>query len=340
MKLGLIGLPGSGKQTIFEALTGLAVDPGQRREDQIGTITVPDERVDRLSELYAPQKTIYAQVEYLLPGRAAVKDNDKASAASNWLRAKECDALIQVVRNFTPYGLSGPDPANDIQLLEEELILADLMVVEKRVERLEKDQKRAKNVHPEEGPLLKRCLEHLDNGEPLRDDTAITAAPLLRGFALLSAKPILYLYNQPDEVPSTTDLPQNGLTIQGKLEQELAQMSVEEAAELQSLYEIEKSAADRVIKRSYEILGQISFFTVGEDEVRAWTIKEGDDAQTAAGAIHSDIQKGFIRAEVLAYDDLMAVGSYANARKQGTVRLEGKTYLVKDGDIAHFRFNV
>ncbi len=131
-----------------------------------------------------------------------------------------------------------------------------------------------------------------------------------------------------------------GFAIQGKLEQELAQMSPEEAAELQSLYDIEKSAADRVIKRSYEILGQISFFTVGEDEVRAWTIKEGDDAQTAAGAIHSDIQKGFIRAEVLAYDDLMAVGSYANARKQGTVRLEGKTYLIKDGDIAHFRFNV
>lgn len=340
MKLGIIGLPGSGKQTIFEALTGLAIDPGQRREDQIGTITVPDERVDRLSTLYAPQKTIYAQVEYLLPGRAAASDNDSAKTASNWMRAKECDALIQVVRNFAPYGLSEPKPEKEIRQLEEELVLADLMVVEKRVERLAKDQKRGKKSNPEEGSLLQRCLEHLNIGEPLRNDAAITSTPLLRGFALLSAKPILYLYNQPDDVPSETELPENGLSIQGKLEQELAQMNPEEAAELQSLYDIEKSAADRVIKRSYEILGQVSFFTVGEDEVRAWTIKEGDDAQTAAGAIHSDIQKGFIRAEVLAYDDLMAVGSYANARKQGTVRLEGKTYLVKDGDIAHFRFNV
>ena len=340
MKLGIIGLPGSGKQTIFEALTGIAVDPGQRREDQIGTITVPDERVDRLSELYAPQKTIYAQVEYLLPGRVDGGEQDSAKAAANWLRAKECDALIQVVRNFTPYGLAEPDPNNDIRQLEEELILADLMVVEKRAERLAKDQKRGKKANPEEWVLIQRCLELLNNGTPLREDAVLTDAPLLRGFALLSAKPMLYLYNQPDETPSKFQLPENGLAIQGKLEQELAQMNAEEAFELQSIYDIEKSAADRVIQRSYEILGQISFFTVGEDEVRAWTIKQGDDAQTAAGVIHSDMQKGFIRAEVLAYDDLMVAGTYANARKKGTVRLEGKTYPMQDGDIAHFRFNV
>jgi GTP-binding protein YchF len=340
MKLGLIGLPGSGKQTIFEALTGLAVDPGLRREDQLGTITVPDERVDRLSELYVPQKTIYAQVEYLLPGRVDGGDQDSTKAAANWLRAKECDALIQVVRNFTQYGLAEPDPQKDIRQLEEELILADLMVAEKRAERLAKDQKRGKKANPEEWTLIQRCLEHLNNGTALREDVAVANAPLLRGFALLSAKPILYLYNQPDEVAANTEQPDNSLTIQGKLEQELAQMSAEEALELQSLYDIEQSAADRVIQRSYELLGQISFFTVGQDEVRAWTIKKGDDALTAAGAIHSDIQKGFIRAEVLAYDDLMTAGTYANARKQGTVRLEGKTYQVQDGDIAHFRFNV
>jgi len=339
MKLGLIGLPGSGKQTIFEALTGLVVDPGQRRKDQIGTITVPDKRVDRLSKLYSPQKTIYAQVEYLLPGRSDDGDQNNAKAAANWLRAGTCDALIQVVRNFSPYGLAEPDPESEIKELEEELILADLMVVEKRAERLFKAQKRGKKANPQELTLIQHCLEHLNNGVPLRKDETITEAPLLRGFALLSAKPILFVHNQPDEAPRVPDLPENSLAIQGKLEQELAQMSSEEALELQSLYEIEQSAADRVIQRSYELLGQISFFTVGEDEVRAWTIRAGDDAQTAAGVIHSDIQKGFIRAEVLAYNDLMAAGTYANARKQGAVHVEGKTYRMQDGDIAHFRFN-
>ena len=344
MKLGIIGLPGSGKATTFEALTHNIQEFPNKNEDRIGTIKVPDKRVDILSDLYQPKKTIYAQVEYFLPaGVNQKKAKENPSILFNPVR--DCDAIIQVIRNFSIYGEAAPDPKNDFLAMEAEMILSDLVVVEKRLERLAMDEKRGKRGNPEELALLHQCQTHLEANAPLRNFPETGQSPLLRGFAFMTAKPLLVLLNNVDE---DNDLPEpaaiegipDPMVIRSKLEQELAQMSEEEAAEFLTEFEITESAMDRVILRSYELQGLISFFTVGEDEVRAWTIRRNTPAVEAAGVIHSDIQQGFIRAEVLAYDDLMAAGTYAEARKKGTVRLEGKTYAVADGDIINFRFNV
>lgn len=342
MRLGIMGLPQSGKATVFEALTQQVGDGAAAMESRIGTIRVPDERIDILSEMYQPKKTIYAQVEYFLPGKV---DPATGKQQSPWTRVRDCDALIHVVRNFKLYGQEDPDIWADVQALDQELIISDLVVAEKRVERLALDQKRGHKPDPEEVTLLEQCLEHLNNEIPLRRFPELATAKSLRGYAFLSAKPLLVLLNNLDEDDAMADLPEGMknetcLLIRAKLEQELAQMTAEEAAEFLAEFNISESATDRVLKSSYALQGLISFFTVGEDEVRAWTIVRDTIALDAAEVIHSDIKKGFIRAEVLAYDDLMAAGSYAEARKQGTVRLEGKTYVIKDGDIAHFRFNV
>ena len=340
MKLGIIGVSGAGKKTIFEALTKNTAGAGHSGEAQIGTIPVPDERVDILSRMYNPRKTIYAQVEYFLPGRKSAKNDPHV-----WNEIRDCDALIHVVRNFKGFGTEDPKPGADILELDQEMIFADLVVVEKRLERIELDKKRGKKLNPEEHSLLQRCLEYLNQEKPLRNDPELSGAQALRGFAFVSAKPVLVLYNNDDENPDIPD--SNALTetdhylvIRGKLELELSQMTKEEAEEFLAEFHITASAMDRVIKKSYEILGLISFFTVGEDEVRAWTIKSRTEAVDSAEVIHSDIKKGFIRAEVVAYNDLMDAGSYPEAKKKGTVRLEGKTYIVQDGDIINFRFNV
>ena len=343
MRLGIIGLPGSGKSTVFDALTRSAGDAGHRGEDRIGTIRVPDARVDVLSRMYQPRKTIHAQVEYFLPGKSG---HDKKKDPNVWTPVRDCDALIHVVRNFRSYGMEGPTPLADVASLDEEMVLADLVVVEKRLERLEMDRKRGKAPDPEELSLLARCRERLEAESPLRGHPELARAPQLRGYAFISAKPVLVLFNNGDDDDALPGgaadgpLRSEAMVIRGKLEQELAQMTEAEALEFLAEFEIQASATDRVITRSYDLLGLISFFTVGEDEVRAWTIRKETPAVDAAEVIHSDIKKGFIRAEVLAYDDLMAAGAYAEARKRGTVRLEGKTYPVQDGDIINFRFNV
>lgn len=346
MKLGITGLPGSGKSTVFEALTQSISDTGHKGEDRIGAIKVPDSRVNVLSNMYNPKKTIYAQVEYFLPGIPGHNKENKPDR--NLLtRVRDCDALIHVVRNFGGYGFEPPSPYKDFLTLDQELILSDLGVVEKRLERLELDKKRGKSLEQEEISLLTQCLKHLEDEIPLRKFPEIASAHLLKGYAFLSAKPMLVLFNNEDDDDLTPDLPtdkvedlENGMVIRGKLEQELAQMSDEEAKEFLTEFSITASAMDRVIKRSYQLLGLISFFTVGEDEVRAWTIKGETQALDAAEVIHSDIKKGFIRAEVISYTDLLDAGSYKEARKKGTVRLEGKAYKVQDGDIINFRFNV
>ncbi len=344
MRLGIIGLPQSGKATVFDALTRSVAADGNRQESRIGTITVPDERVDRLSGIYNPRKTIYAQVEYFLPGKGDQGAGAKKDQ-SIWTQVRDCDALIHAVRNFTIYGMEAPKPGADVAAIDQELIISDLVVVEKRLERLALDARRGKKPNPEEIALLDRCKQHLDNEIPLRRFPEIATAKLLRGFAFLTAKPMLILCNNEDEddsLPAADQLSETEacMVIRAKLEQELAQMSDDEAREFLAEFNITASATDRVIQRSYDLMGLISFFTVGEDEVRAWTIGRDTAALDAAEVIHSDIKKGFIRAEVLAYDDLMAAGSYAEARKKGTVRLEGKTYVVCDGDIINFRFNV
>jgi hypothetical protein len=285
--------------------------------------------------MYEPEKTIFAQVEYLLPGQGSQKKD------SPWLPVKDSDALIHVVRNH------GPDrtPRQDLIAVEQELILADLVQAEKRLERIEADLRRGKKQNAEEHQLLAECKALLEAETPLRRRPELATAKALRGFAFLTAKPMLIVFNNEE---SEAGLPEgcedaagdSCTALRGKIEQELARMSAEDAAEFLKEYGIADSAMDRMIRLSYEVLGLLSFFTVGKDEVRAWTIRRGTPAVEAAGVIHTDIQKGFIRAEVIAYDDLMAAGSSAEARKRGTFRLEGKTYEVADGDIINFRFNV
>ncbi len=344
MKAAIIGLAGAGRQTVFEALSAKPVDPAHRHQDQISVVTVPDERIDVLSDMYKPKKTIYARVEYLLPAKSEYGAESEPDQGF-WTKVRDADALIHVLRNFEGMGGEAPQPEKDYTALEQEMMLSDLIVVEKRLERLALDAKRGKKPNPEEVALLERCREHLEAEQPLRGIPELAEAKLLRGYAFLSAKPMLALFNNgdddetlpPREAPGPNE---DAMVIRGKLELELSQMSDEEAAEFLSEFNISTPARNRVIRRSYDLLGLISFFTVGDDEVRAWTIRGNTPALEAAGVIHSDIQQGFIRAEVVSYDDLMAAGSYAEARKQGTVRLEGKTYTVQDGDIINFRFNV
>ncbi len=341
MKLGVIGLPQSGKTTVFEALIQSALGKNHKGDFRIATIPVPDDRVDALKRIYKPQKTTFAQVKFCLPQRPA-----RAKTETGYVsQMRECDALVQVVRNFSGYGFETPHPVRDFQAMAQELILEDLVVVEKRLERIALDQKRGKKPDQTEVRLLDECRQHLEAERPLRKNPNLALAPQLRGFAFVSAKPMLVLFNNEDEdeaLPSIENIIEHEecLVIRGKLEQELTQMEIDEAQEFLSEFNIAASARDRVIRKLYEVLGQISFFTVVSEEVRAWTIKKGTAALDSAGTIHTDMQRGFIRAEVIAYDDLIQAGHYREAKKKGAVRLEGKDYVVRDGDIINFRFNV
>jgi len=340
MKLAIIGLPQSGRSTIFAALSG-ARGEASRKDQRLSAIKVMDERVDFLSRIYKPKRATYAQVEYLLPSETQGSGSENAI----WNQARICNALIHVLRNFTDAMGNAPDTRSDFRRLEEEMILNDLVVVDKRIERIELDHKRGKISDENEYPLLKASKELLENGKPLRMSPELANSPLLKGFTLLSAKPQLVIINNDDDnesLPQWENPPEKiELTMaRGRLEMEIASMSPEEAKEFLNEYHIEKSALDRVIASSYKILNLISFFTGGDEEVKAWTIIKGTRALEAAGEVHTDMQKGFIRAEVLAYNDLHEYGSIKDARSAGRVRLEGKEYIVQDGDIINFRFNV
>jgi hypothetical protein len=341
MKLGIIGLPGAGKSTVFDALTKNISGAEHKGQDRIAAIRVPDDRVDTLSRMFKPQKTIYAQVEYFLPG---IK-KDRPGDPSLWNSLQDSDALLHVVRNHAAYGFEKPAPAEDFSNLDQELILADMVVAESRLERIEQDHKRGKKMDKEEHDLLIECHRMLENETPLRKNPDLSSAPKLRGFAFLSAKPVLVLFNNEDDDDRLPQIEgpivqEACLVVRGKLEQELAQMSAEDAAEFLNEFDIPASVMDRVIQQSYQVLNLISFFTIISNEVRAWALKRGTPALEAADVIHSDMKKGFIRAEVVSYQDLTDAGSYAEAKKRGTVRLEGKAYEVHDGDIVQFRFNV
>ncbi len=346
MYLGIIGLPGSGRSTIFSALSGARGDKIQnvssRTEPLRTTLMVFDERIPLLSDRYKPKKITFARIEYLLPFSAHAQQESKAESAV-WNQLRTCDALIHVVRNFTSTGL--PSPESDFWSLEEEMVLSDLLVAEKRIERIELDRKRGKKPEGEEFDLIMKAHERLEKGEPLRSVPELALHQALRGFTFLTAKPMLILVNNDDEttqfkawnrIPDMVDI----LAVRGRLEMEIAAMTPEESAEFRTAYGIETSAVDRIISGSYKLLDRISFFTVGPDEVRAWPIAAGTPAVDAAGAVHTDMKKGFIRAEVLAYEDFITLGGFQEAKKAGKVRLEGKDYIVKDGDIITFRFNI
>ncbi|MBW1765876.1 MAG: redox-regulated ATPase YchF [Deltaproteobacteria bacterium] len=348
MKLGIIGLPQSGKSTIFAALTGARGEDKPRKASRtdrmIGTVRVVDERVDFLTEVYKPKKTTYARVEYFLPSEIATGTMSKSENAI-WNQIRICDALIHVIRNFQAPGEIAPTPEADFRHLEEEMILNDLVVVEKRIERIEKESKRGNKPDEEEYSLIKSCRELLENSQPLRVRPELASAPALKGFTFLSAKPRLVIINNDDEdesLPGWKLKPEafETMVVRGRLEMDIASMSPEEAEEFLEEYHIEQSALDRVIKTSYSLLNLISFFTVLNQEVRAWTITRGTPAIEAAGAVHSDMQKGFIRAEVLSFEHLKTYGSFQEAKKAGYVRLEGKGHTVQDGEIINFRFNI
>lgn len=347
MKLGITGLGRSGKTTVFDALTkrsGESAPSGGQVVPALGVVPVPDPRVEWLSALYRPKKTTYAQITYMdLQGIPGMADNKQDYMSLLLAHMRPMDALIMVVRNFEDPALGAPDPAGDLRELEDEFLIADLGSVEKRLERLEAELKRGKKPAGAEKELLDKCAETLNSEQPLRTIPEVCNHPELRGYTFLSAKPLLVIVNNGDEDDSMPPLPlrsAEAVVVRGKLEMELGQLSDDEAKSFMQDFGITESALNRVIKSSFSLLDLISFLTVGEDEVRAWNIPRDTLAVDAAGAIHSDIQRGFIRAEVVACEDLKKAGDSAAARKLGTVRLEGKNYPVKDGDIINFRFNV
>jgi GTP-binding protein YchF len=358
MKTGIIGLPKVGKTSLFRMLTKVAVDERRHanpRELHLGVARVPDERLDRLAALYHPRKLIHASVEYVdvaAVGQEALRETAYLSTL------RTVDALIHVLRTFEDAAVPAVDridPLRDVRSVEFDLMLSDLGQIEKRLERLEKDLKRMHAPELEkEYALLQRCKAQLENEHPLRE-LELTAADEkhLRSFMFLSQKPVLYVLNiaettalghdlvQAPEAYKLTEVasrPKAGVAVVcAKVEAELAEMSDDEATDFLTSYEIEESGLVRLIRKSYELLGLISFFTVGDDECRAWTIPRGARAVEAAGAIHTDLEKHFIRAEVIRWDALLEAGSEAKARAKGTLRLEGKDYLVQDGDVVHIR---
>lgn len=355
MDIGILGLTASGKSTLFSLLTG---QEASVRPDvtSTGMTQVPDDRLDRLSALYNPKKHTPATIRYVdVPGIAAEHGRD---ATLNIPELRTMDALMVVLRSFTSDQVAHPlttvNPIRDLNHIEEEFVLQDLMVVEKRLERLTKDLARRKDPELErEQKVLQRCLSVLEDGEPLRAESfSSDEEKKIRGFTFLSMKPLLVVLNtSEDDIgsdpfvdPQWTELmgrPKIGFTAAcATLEGELATLDAEDAAAFMEDLGLEDRALDRIIRESYRFLGLISFFTVGEDECRAWSIRIGTEAVEAAGEIHSDIQRGFIRAEVVPHSELLETGSLAECRNRGTLRLEGKTYAVTDGDVVHFRFNV
>jgi GTP-binding protein YchF len=358
MKSGIIGLPQVGKTSLFKILTkvDVATGHGGSRDAHLGVATVPDERLDRLAALYNPKKTTHATIQYVdvaAIGQEALKE-------ANFLaNLRQVDSLTHVVRAFDdpsiPHAKGDINPLRDIKDVEFDMMVSDFGQIEKRLERLVKDLKKMRTPDlAKEDEILKKCKEWLETEKPLRElEMTPEDKKRLRGFMFLSEKPILYVLNigestqlagdianapQKYNIAEAASRPNTGATaICGKVEAELAEMSDEEAAEFLGSYGLQESGLARLINKTYELLGLISFLTAGEDECRAWTITRGMRAVEAAGAIHSDLEKHFIRAETIHWDNLLEAGSEAAARQKGTLRLEGKDYIVKDGDVMHIR---
>jgi hypothetical protein len=356
MKTGIIGLPQVGKTSLFKILTRARLEErGHSRDAHLGVARVPDERLDKLSALYSPKKTTFATVEYVdvaAIGQEALKETAFLTSL------RQVDALIHVLRAFEDDAIPhvGPiDPLRDIKSVEFDMMVSDLTQIEKRLERLEKDLRKQRTPDLEkEHALLLRSKDALEKEQPLRElEMTPEEKKLIKGFTFLSQKPILYALNIGESTALGDDLeaavsrfaldevanrPNAGATaICGKVEAELAEMDEAEAADFLESYGLTDSGLVRLIRKSYKLLGLISFFTAGDDECRAWTIPVGSKAPQAAGAIHSDLEHHFIRAETIRWDKLLEAGSEAAARAKGTLRLEGKEYIVQDGDVLNIR---
>lgn len=357
MKLGIIGLPGCGKTIVFKALTGGVeiADRKGRQEPGIGVVKVSDPRLDYLAQYHKPKKVTPVHVEYLdISGLSGDSKPGQTLGDKTLAHIRPVEALVVVLRFFESPSLDAPDPLRDYNLIQDEMILSDLVTVEKRLERLSKDLQRGKKEAAEEYELLEQAKRFLDEGKPLRLSSSITQSEKMRGFAFLTAKPELVLINAGEEksrdeidrlLKSFDDAKSFSRDVivdwlYADTEAEIARLSPEEAAEFLSEMSLEEGAKERIVKQSFSLLNLIVFLTAGEPEVRAWPLMVGKTALKAAGVIHSDIERGFIRAEIVAFEDFRQYGSMAAASKAGKVRLEGKDYVIQDGDIVLFRFNV
>jgi hypothetical protein len=358
---GIIGLPNSGKSTIFNALTALAVAaqpyPFCTIEPNVGVVPVPDERLSNLARLTGPEKVTPTTIEFIdIAG--LVKDAHKGEGLGNRFlgQIREVDAVAHIVRCFegrnVPHLYETVDPRRDAEIVETEIVIADLAVVEERIDRIERLARVSKEKHGHEREVLEKAKAFLSAGRFI-DGSAMSPeeGETLRSFNLICSKPVFYVANIDEK-----DLGRKGQTstleeharasgckvvpICGKLEEELASLPAEERRDFMEMYGMTEVGIERVIRVGYEILDLITFYTVVGKELRAWTVKKNTPAARAAGKIHSDMERGFIKAEVISYDDFARVGSEHGARERGLVRVEGRDYLVRDGDILHIRFNV
>jgi GTP-binding protein YchF len=345
MKIGLVGYAGSGKTTVFNTMTGLDVPVGYGGEVRLGTVRVPDERIDRLSAVFRPKKTTYAEMAFCdVPGEHGAK---KGLSPKTLQQIRDQEALCLVVRDFESPSVEGrPDPMGELGAFHAECVFADLEIVDKRLQRARKEQ-----ASPAEIAAFQVAHAALEAERPLR---SIPEADLdrahFKGFGLLSDRPLLVAVNvaesraatpmSPELAKRIAELDAAGLTLCASVEADISTMGAEEQAEFLKDLGLESSALDRFIRTAYGLLDLISFFTVGEDEVRAWTIRRGTKARRAAGKIHSDLERGFIRAEVIPYATFLEHGSEAAVKAAGKLRVEGQDYVVQDGDIVHVRFNV
>jgi len=363
MKISVVGLSQAGKTTLFNALTGQdAATGGFSGQDtvNVGSCLVPDQRVERLDQIFRPKKKTLARVEVVDVAGIASAEGPGGGIPSDLLgKIRNNDMLLAVVRDFksdtVAHPLSSVDPARDLEALWTEFLVSDLSIAEGRIERLEatRGKPRFTEENEKELEVLLRARECLGEERPLKElELAEEEEKRIRGFQFLTRKPLLVVVNIDEReignedrilapLRSFGELPRTEvLTIAARAEAELRQLDAEEAAVFREELGLTEPAVDRIAEACYRLLGYISFFTVGDDEVRAWSIPEGTSARAAAGEIHQDIERGFIRAEVVAYDRFLAAGSLAACKKDGSLRLEGKDYVVRDGEIVHYRFSV
>jgi len=360
MQIGITGLPYSGKSTLFATLLSRKSesDPFHKKETEKGIVKVPDVRLDRLTEIFNPRRKVPATIEYLkVPGLESQSSAAKGLAPQFLANLKSVDVILLIVRAFDnplyPHPLNRIDPQGDINFVNSEFLLNDLAIVETRIERLKKQLSKVHNSsYQKELELLFKCRNFLEDEKPLR---SLALSPeedkILRGFQFLTAKPLIIVLNIDEkEIQHTAEITKNYAYLKtvnttytvlcAELEKEISELDPAEQPLFLTELGISEPALNRLIRLSYELLGYISFFTVGEDECRAWTIINGDNAQKAGRAIHSDIERGFIRAEVVHYTTLLENGNLSTCRAKGLIRSEGRDYIVKDGDVIEFRFNV